>query len=222
MMNELILFFNILVISAAAVTALWLGKETLVAFVAITMTLANLFVIKQTTLFGLNATTADALAVGSMLGLNLLQEFVSRDAAKKAIITTFFCLIFYAIVSQIHLLYRPSAVDVSHGHFEPILSFAPWLVTGSFVVYLFAQVTDYIIYGALQKLWNNRFMILRNYIAVALSHLGDTILFSFWLLYLGIIKNPLQIIAISFTVKFIITLIATPIIAIAAQRMQKS
>lgn len=217
MINELILLGNILIISLFAVAALRLGQSILVTFVALTLVLANLFVIKQTIFFGLNATTADALAVGSMLGLNLLQEFFSRDAGKQAIIATFFSLVFYAIVSQIHLLYIPSPVDVSHPHFEPILKFAPWLVVGSFVVYLFAQVLDFIIYGALQRLWGKKYMILRNYIAVGLSHLGDTILFSLWLFYLGIITNPVHIVIISFTVKFLITLIATPIISIASQ-----
>ena len=221
MTNELILLFHILVISAAAIIAMRLSAQALIAFVALTMVLANLFVIKQTVFFGFNATTADALAVGSMLGLNLLQEFVSRDAAKKAIIVTFFCLLFYAITSQIHLWYMPSEVDVAHPHFEPILSFAPALVLGSFAVYLFAQVADFLIYGFLKRAWKSKFMILRNYIAVGLSHLGDTILFTFWLLYLGIIKNPLHIIVVSFSIKFLIVLIATPIISVAAKATQK-
>ena len=215
--NELILLFHILIISGAAVLALKLSKEALISFVALTMVLANLFVIKQTVFFGLNATTADALAVGSMIGLNLLQEFYGKQAGKTSIIVTFYCLLFYGISSQIHLWYAPSSIDTAHVHFAPILSFAPALVLGSFVVYLLAQIMDFIIYGALKTAWKGRFMIVRNYIAIGLSHLGDTILFTYWLLYLGIIQNPLHIIAISFSIKFLITLIATPIITIAAQ-----
>lgn len=221
MINELILLFHILVISAAALIALRLSAQALIAFVALTMVLANLFVIKQTTLFGFDATTADALAVGSMLGLNLLQEFVSRDAAKQSIIITFFCLIFYGISSQIHMWYTPSAIDISNPHFESILSFAPALVFGSFAVYFLAQIIDFLIYSTLKRAWHNRFMVLRNYIAIGLSNLGDTILFTLWLWYLGIIDNPTHVVIISFSIKFLITLIATPIISIAASAFIK-
>ena len=92
MINELVLLFQIIVISVTAVVALRLGREALVAFTILQMILANLFVMKQTMLFGLNATSADAFAVGSLLGFNLIQEFFDRELAKKTIIT----------ISQLH------------------------------------------------------------------------------------------------------------------------
>src|SRR3990172_4814357 len=105
MHNECILLLHIMIISGATLIALRIGTEALISFVALSMVLANLFVIKQTSFFGFDATTADALAVGSMIGLNILQEFFGKKAAKTAIIATFFLLLFYAITSQIHLLY---------------------------------------------------------------------------------------------------------------------
>lgn len=222
MMNELLLVLNILVISTAALVALFIGKQALVTFVALTMVLANLFVIKQTTLFGLNATTADALAVGSMLGLNLLQEFVGQKAAKQSIAITFFALVFYAIACQLQIWYIPSPSDTAHAHFESILSYAPGLVFGSFIVYALAQIIDLMIYGALTHAWGNRFMTIRNYIAIGLSQLADTIMFTLWLVFLGIIRDPLSVITISFSIKFLITLIATPIISFAASWTHKS
>jgi uncharacterized integral membrane protein (TIGR00697 family) len=221
MINELLLLVNILLVSGAAILALWLGEQALITFVSLTMVLANLFVVKQTTFFGLNATTADALAVGSMLGLNLLQEFMGQRSAKLSIGITFFALIFYAISAQIQLWYIPSSMDSSHANFESVLSYAPGLVIGSFVIYLLAQIMDLIIYGILNRAWNKRFMILRNYIAIGLSQLADTIMFSLWLLFLGIITNPISIIAVSFAIKFLVTLIATPIISFAATRIKE-
>lgn len=216
MMNELLLALNILIISAAALVALFIGKQALITFVALSMVLANLFVIKQTVLFGLNATTADALAVGSMLGLNLLQEFMGQKAAKQSVAITFFALVFYAVACKLQIWYIPSTSDTTHIHFEPILSYASGLVFGSFIIYALAQIIDLMIYGTLTHVWGNRLRTLKNYIAIGLSQLADTIMFTFWLLFLGIITDPLPVIIISFSVKFLITLIATPIISLAA------
>ena len=107
-MNELIFLLQTITVSLCALGALYLGKEALVTFICIQSILANLFVIKQTTLFGLNATCSDAFAVGATLGLNLLQEYFGRTITRKAIWLNFFFLVFYAITSQIHLAYAPS------------------------------------------------------------------------------------------------------------------
>src|SRR5262245_50946995 len=115
MINELILLGHIIFICGAALVSLWLGKEALVAFTVITILLGNLFVLKQTTLFTLDATTADTLAVGSMLGFNLLQEFYSRSLARRTIIITFVMLVMYMILAQFQLLYVPSSIDQTHG-----------------------------------------------------------------------------------------------------------
>jgi hypothetical protein len=220
MMNELVLLFQIVVIACAAVIALRLGREALVAFTVIQMILANLFVIKQTMLFGFHATTADAFAVGSLLGFNLIQEFFDRELAKKTIITMFMLLGFYAIMARTHLIYVPSSADASHRYFVSILSIVPWLVVASMVVHMIAQVIDFVIYGALQKIFK-RWLVVRNYTALICSQLADTILFTLFLWGLGIITHFWHIVIISFIIKFVITLISTPLIVLLAQRYGK-
>lgn len=217
MMNELVLLFQIVVIACTAAIAVRLGREALVAFTVLQMVLANLFVLKQTTLFGLHATSADAFAVGSLLGFNLIQEFFDRELAKKTIVTTFVLLGFYAIVARSHLVYIPSAADTSHQYFMPILSVMPWLVLASMVVYMIAQIIDFVIYGALQKIFRN-WIVVRNYIALICSQLADTVLFTLFLVMLGIVTNFWHIVIISFSIKFLITLISTPLIVFLAQR----
>ncbi len=215
--NELVLLFQIVVIACTAAIAVRLGREALVTFTVVQMVLANLFVIKQTMLFGLNATSADAFAVGSLLGFNLIQEFFDRELAKKTIITMFVLLGFYAIMARLHLVYTPSEVDASHRYFVPILSVVPWLVVASMVVHMIAQIIDFVIYGALQKILR-RWIIVRNYIALICSQLADTILFTIFLWMLGIITNFWHIVIISFIIKFAITLVSTPLIVLLAQR----
>ena len=74
-MNELFFLLHIITIVAFALGALYIGKNALIVLVAMQSVLANLFVIKQMTFLGFNVTCADVFAVGTILTLNLLQEY---------------------------------------------------------------------------------------------------------------------------------------------------
>ena len=90
-MNELIFIGYIVIVSVASLIAARFGKEALIALISVEALLLNIFVLKQITLFGLTATAADALAVGSSLALNLFQEQYDKKTAQKAIWISFFC-----------------------------------------------------------------------------------------------------------------------------------
>lgn len=210
-MNELIFIIHTIIIAGFALGSLALGSTALVAFVCIQCMLANLFVIKQITLFGLTATSADAFTVGATIGLNLLQEYFGKEIAKKTIWINFFLLIFYTIVSQIHLAYLPHSGDIAQQHFLPLLQFMPRIVIASLSVYLVTQMTDYYLYGILKKTFQDKYIILRNYASVAFCQLLDTVLFSFLGLY-GIIDNIGEVIVISYLIKLASIIIATPFV----------
>lgn len=210
-MNELIFIFHTIIIAVFALGSLALGRSALVAFISSQCILANLFVVKQITLFGLTATCADAFTVGATIGLNLLQEYFGKEIAKKAIWINFFLLIFYAIVSQIHLLYLPHSADVAQQHFMPLLTLMPRIVIASFSVYLVAQMTDYYLYGILKKTFHDKYIIFRNYASIAFCQLLDTVLFSYLGLY-GIIDNIEEVIVISYLIKLASILVATPFV----------
>ncbi len=219
MMNELVFILHTAIISCFALGALALGRYALVAFVCVQCILANLFVIKQTTLFGLHATCSDAFTVGATLGLNLLQEYFGRDITKKAIWINFFMLIFYAIVSQIHLAYTPSIVDSMHPHFQHLLTFMPRIVIASFSVYLFVHFVDYYLYGTLKRICNQKYLLIRNYASIIICQLIDTILFSFLGLY-GIIEHIWQVILVSYLIKLAAIFVITPFISFSRRIYQ--
>lgn len=210
-MNELIFILHTLIIAAFSLGALALGRSALVAFVCAQCILANLFVVKQITLFGLTATCADAFTVGATIGLNLLQEYFGKEIAKKTIWINFFLLIFYAIVSQIHLIYIPHSGDTMHLYFMPLLNLMPRIVVASFSVYLISQMADYYLYGFLKRTFQDRYIIVRNYASIAFCQLLDTVLFSFLGLY-GIIDNIWEVIIISYIIKLASIIIATPFV----------
>lgn len=213
-MNELIFIAHTILIAFFALGSLALGCHALVAFVCTQCILANLFVVKQITLFGLTATCSDAFTVGATIGLNLLQEYFGKDIAKKTIGINFFLLIFYAIVSQLHLLYTPHSADIMQQHFVPLLQFMPRIVIASFSVYFIAQMADYYLYGILKKMFHDKYIIVRNYASIAICQLLDTVLFSFLGLY-GIIDNIAEVIIISYLVKLASIIIATPFVGLS-------
>ena len=212
--NELIFILHTIVISLSTLVALRLGAHALVAFVCLQCILANLFVIKQITLFGLGATGSDAFTIGAVLGLNLLQEYYGPTIARHTIWINFFLLLFYALSGQIHLAYLPSSSDTLQPHFMAILDAMPRIVIASFTVYLIAQYCDYLLYGFLKKTLHDRFLIIRNYASIMITQLLDTVLFSFFGLY-GLVDNIWHIIIVSYSVKLLAILIATPCVALS-------
>lgn len=213
-MNSLIFLLQTSIIGISSLIALRLGKEALVAFICTQCVLANLFVTKQITLFGLNATASDAFTIGAVLGLNLLQEYYGKTITKKAVWISFFILLFYAIMSQIQLIFVPSQFDVNQPHFYAILYAMPRITVASFSVYLFVQHLDRRLYGYLKKLFNDRFLVIRNYISIGACQLVDTILFSFLGLY-GIVDNIGSIILVSYTIKLAALFLTTPFLILA-------
>lgn len=218
--NEILFLLQTCTISLTALGALYLGKEALVSFICLACVLANIFIIKQTTLFGFNATCADAFTIGATLGLNLLQEYFGRTITRRTVWINFFLLAFYAVMSQIQLTYTPSLSDTAQAAFITVLGFMPRIVVASFTVYLIAQMVDYYVYGFLKRTLSDRFLIARNYGSMLISQLVDTILFSFLGLY-GIVDNIGEIIVISYLVKVAAIAIASPFVAISRVLVKK-
>jgi len=214
MINELLFILHVVVVSIAVVAALKLGKSALVGIMGLLMVLANLFVLKQITLFGLQVTCADVYIVGSFFSLSLLQEYFGKKVAHKAIWTSFFMAVFYVIISQIHVLYAPSAYDVMQKHFVPLLKYMPRVTAASFVSYLFSQYTLLGVNIFLKKLFNDKNVIFRNACALVSSQAVDTIIFSFLGLY-GIVHSVLHIMIFSFVIKIVVISCTTPFMVLA-------
>lgn len=218
MINELIFLTHTISICASVFVALLLGAPALTALISIQALLANLFVIKQTVLFGLTVTCTDAFAVGCGLALNTLQEYYGKKAAKQAIAISFFCLIFYLAMTLFQLWYLPAAHDATQHLWISLLSVTPRIVIASAVAYLCSQLTDYFLYKKLHT-YNINFL-LRNYGSLIISQLIDTVLFSILGLY-GLVQSLGNIIFFSYLVKLFVILLATPLLSIARLYIKK-
>lgn len=214
MINELIFIAYILIVSSASLGACKIGKEALVAIIAVFWVLTNLFVTKQILLFGWNATASDALAVGATLSLNLLQEYWGKKIAQKTIIIGFFAALIYSVLSYLQILYCPSPMDTAHEHFCALLTPMPRIALASLFTYLLVQQIDFRIFGLLKNHRSNLPLYIRNYISAGFTQFIDTVLFSFLGLY-GIIDNIGEIIFVSYSIKLGIILFSAPLLSLS-------
>jgi len=220
-MNELIFLLHIISVVGVTFFALRFGKSALVALICLETVMANLFVLKQMTLFGLNATCADVFIIGSVLGVNLLQEYFGADFSKKAIKISFFAMFFYLLMSFIHLSYIPSQHDWAHILFNEILRFAPRITIASLFAYFISLKFNASFYERLNEKFNGKYLVLRNIISIIFTQLIDTIIFVYIGLF-GIVGSPVQVIIVGFTIKVLITLIASPFISFSKKYLIKN
>ncbi len=210
-MNEALFFAHIAGALVFLGIAVRLGSSALMVFVALSGVLANLFVVKQMTLFGWQVTCSDVYAVGGILGLNLIQELHGKEAARRAIRFAMFGLLFFVLMSQIHLLYIPSAFDLTHSSFKLILGQTPRIVAASVGVYYLVQRLDVLFFAFLKRFIEN--LGARLVLSLFVSQALDTILFSFFGLY-GLVASLFDVIIVSFFVKCAIIACSSPIAAL--------
>ncbi len=220
-MNELIFIIHIFIIILFLLIALRLGKNYLFTLVALQIVIANLFVIKQIELFGRCVTCSDVFIVGSFLGTNLLQEYFGKDEAKKTIKTSFFSLLFFLIMAKIHLLYIPSKYDITNQSFINILSNSPRIIISSILVFFLTLRLDVIFFGFLKKIFKDKYLVIRMTLSSLSAQLIDTILFTFLALK-GLVVSIFDVIILSFLIKSIVIICATPFTKLAKFMVKKT
>lgn len=189
-----------------------MGKESLFVWLSLLAVFMNLFVLKQITLFGLHVTASDALSVGYLLGLNLIQEFFGTKQARKSIWISFFSSILFLVLSSIHLAYRPNEFDHTQEHFIVLLASMPRFILASLTSFLIVQLIDLAFFSFLKEKLQGKYLTLRMIAALILFQSLDTILFSYLGLY-GLVASIRDVIFLSLFVKGILILCTTPFVA---------
>ncbi|MDR3646548.1 MAG: queuosine precursor transporter [Candidatus Babeliales bacterium] len=210
-MNEIIFLFHSIVIGLFAIAALKLGKTVLVSLLCLQVILSNLFVSKQIIIWGLNATSSDVFSIGAGLCLNLIQEYYGKVIAKRAIWISFFCLSFYLLMTQIHLVYSPSEFDTTQNIYTTLFGLMPRLVVSSLVSYLISQNLDAYLYGYFRDKFSGKYFFIRNYGALLISQMVDTACFTILGLY-GVLHNPFEIFIVSYCIKVVSILVCGAVV----------
>lgn len=174
------------------------GQTPLVLCLVLQSLLANLLVQKQVLLLGWHATPSDALAVGALYGLNVLQRQWGRQAARQAIALTFLSFMIVNLVFQWQLMWQPAPEDTMHVHYQAILGGIPRLLVASCLAYWAAQWTDLCVYSALLRLkCANLWAVLGS---LTVSEAVDTAAFTFLGLW-GTMGHLSEVLVVSYTIK---------------------
>lgn len=212
-MNESLFIGQVILIMLFCFGAFKMGKHALITACSIQAILANFFVLKQIDLFHFSVTCSDAFAIGSILCVNLLREFHGVEEGKKAIRTCFFFLVFFVILSQLHLRFHPNSFDTTQFSYLKLLTPAPRLLFASMIVFYLSQHFDLRAFGLFSKILPRSPFPIRSSLSLLSSQLFDTILFSFLGLW-GIVGNILHVICLSFLIKAAIVLVMGPLLTI--------
>jgi uncharacterized integral membrane protein (TIGR00697 family) len=149
--------------------------------------------------------------VGSVLTLNLLQEYYGQDIAKQAIYISFFVMMFYLAMSQFQIWYAPNTFDFAHVLFVKLLSFMPRITLSSLLVHFVSLKCSHILYAFFQKRFSEKYLIFRSMMTISLSQLLDTVLFTLLALY-GVVESVVSVMILSFVVKMFIIVVSTPFV----------
>lgn len=220
-MNEAVFFTHALVVLLFSLGALRMGKGALIAFVALQAVMANLFVLKQMNLFGLDVTCGDLYAVGAMLALNFVREYCGQKEAQRAIWISFGGALLFTVMARLHLLYLPSGGDWAHPAFVELLQPMPRLMAASLISYFVSQQVDLRLFNWLKAHYPTLPFLVRAGLSLTLSQLLDTLLFSFIGLF-GMVSSIGSIMILSYLIKLIAIAALIPVTAVSKRVVKVS
>lgn len=211
MSNEMLFIVQTLVILSLTLVAFRFGKQYLMAWVGASMVLANIFVTKQITLFGLDATGGNVFYASVFLATDLLNEHYTTEDAKDAVKIGFLASLLYLIGTQFLIRYLPSEYDTAHNGMQVIFAFAPRIIVASMCAYLLSQFHDVWLYQLIHAKTGQKFLWLRNNGSTWLSQLIDSVIFSV-VAFLGTFPGSVvwQIILSTYLLKIGVALLDTP------------
>ena len=224
MSNELLFIIQTIVGLLFTLIAFRMGRHWLYGYVGVCIVLANIFVTKQITLFGLAATGGNVVYGAVFLATDLLAEHYGKKAAREAVYIGFFAAVFYTVMSQLMLFFSPSSDDWgAAAGMTSIFSAAPSIIIASLTAYLASQLHDIWAFHFIRQKTQGRFLWLRNNLSTWVSQLIDSILFSFlaFLILPQLISDStnalqfgtvVQIVISTYLLKILVAAIDTPFI----------
>lgn len=212
MTNELLMFVEIIVyFGILLLIKKFLGKEGIIGWMGIASILANVLLLKNVDVFGINSTLGNVLFAGNFLATDILVENYGYKDARKGVMFALTSVVLYLIISQISLLFIPNSFDTMQPMFETIFSFAPRISIASISMFALSNFIDIRLYEHLRIKTKGKKMWLRNNLCTIICNGGENFLF-YTIAFAGIM-NTSEIISISLSatiIEIIIALCDTP------------
>ncbi|WNY69226.1 queuosine precursor transporter [Borreliella andersonii] len=217
MFNEFLWFAMLITTySFLIIVSLFFKKNGLFAWIAVAIIIANIQVLKQITIFGINATLGNIIYTSSYIATDILSELYGEKTSKKAIYIGFISLIVFAVLTNALIHFISNRTQENFKSLEHIFSSIPALLLASLVAYLVSQLSNVYLYQLTKKKFP-KFLFFRTNGSTLISSLIDTIIFVGIATYFKAFpKQAFLDIAISkYPIKSLAGFLGTPFIYIA-------
>lgn len=217
-MNEILFVITILVnFISILITYKFFNKTGLFVWVAISTIIANIEATKCVDMFNMSVTLGNVVYSTVFLATDILSEIYGGKEARKAVRIGFFSMIVFTILTQIDLLFIPNSQDLVNESMHIIFGFMPRFCFASLLTYIISNTLDTYLYEFVKnKFPENRYLWVRNNASTMISQLIDSILFTI-VAFLGVysFKVIVNLIIVTYVIKFIVAVLDTPFIYIA-------
>ncbi|MCM1115017.1 MAG: queuosine precursor transporter [Clostridium sp.] len=223
MINELLLAGSVVFIFGMVLLAYkFFGKSGLYCMSAIATVLANIEVVILIHAFGMEQTLGNVLFAATFLITDIMSECEGKKEANRTVVIGAFSSVFFLLLSQSWLLYKPSENDFIFDSMRSVFANTPRMILASLVVYAISQLFDVWLY---HKWWaftekkfgdKRKYLWLRNNGSTLISQILNTLLFTlfaFWGTY--DVKTLISIFASSYIIYIATSLLDTPALYLA-------
>lgn len=209
--------FIVVVFTLFLVCYRFFGKTGLYGWIGFATVVANLQVMKTIELsigdVAVIMTLGNTVFATISMSTDMLNEKYGPKSAKRGIWFGFFTLIASTIIMQMVVAFKPQTTDFTQEALEVIFGVMPRLALGSLTAYLVGNFLDVRVYTYLRSKFNkpNQFWIRTN-VSTGISQLIDSIIFcSIAFIGLFTFNEWLQIVFTTYIFKYLISVIATPV-----------
>jgi len=201
------------------------GRIGLYGVVIFSLLLANIMGPKLTVVFGLQTSMGVILYSSIFFATDLLSEKYGRKEAQRAVMLGFFVSVALVVMTQISMLYLPSAMPKTaefaqsvHAATVTLFNYTPRFVFGSLLAYLISQSFDVWVFHRIRTATGGRHLWLRNTGSTLLSQVIDTLIYGL-VVWWGLVDlvTALQLAGAKYVFKFVIAVVDTPFIYLACR-----
>ena len=218
MPNEILLIITVIVFYGGVLAFYRLfGLKGLYVWTAFATITANIEVLILIDAFGMEQTLGNVMFASSFLVTDIISENFGKKEADSAVNLGIAVLVSFVIVSQIWLLFTPSANDWAFESMQTIFSNTPRLMIASLVVYAISQRLDVWLYHKWWDLTSEKsgdsraFLWVRNNGSTLISQLVNAVFYNI-AAFAGTydVKTLLNIIAATYVIYIFTSLLDTP------------
>ena len=229
MQNEILLLASFAVVYGGALLAYRMfGALGLYAVSVLATVVANIEVMIVVDAFGLEQTLGNVLFGVTFLITDILSENEGKQEANRAVNLGIFVSLFFLVISQSWLLYKPSESDWAMESFRTLFSNTPRMLFASLSVYAVSQKFDVWLYHTWWELTSrksgdsHRFLWLRNNGSTLISQLLNATLFNV-IAFVGMydVQTIISIIVSSYVIYIFTSLMDTPFVYAARVMKEK-